>query len=384
MPKGNFENCVNHFDSIGNVGLDDVASLATDDSKRTFQLADYEQVLLRSMLAVCSLASDGGDAEAYCLQAQSKAHQLGQANPMSRESEPEASGNSVSVALAPYLHGALREATHRNYDDALRSFQLVSAIEPDFLPVAEDIARAGEGVHSRSGNGVLYVIAFVGEGPQLVESFAPTTSQSLQIASTLIRNVKVANKQEDDSDDEKIVLPTIAKAKVPQVCIPPSRIAAVGVSVAKQPGDPSTMLGATQPLTDIGRLASERLEAEMPWIIGRAIARRALKEASVATASNSIGLQGNAASIVEFAAVNAWCASEQADIRCWSLLPREFQVLRAELPVGEHAIQLASLMPTGQPISPAQNQPVSIVDGRNSFLFVFAPEDIVSVVAPSR
>ncbi|MCC9602384.1 hypothetical protein LOC67_17680 [Stieleria sp. JC731] len=360
-----------HFDTVGGVGLDDAASLATDDTKRDFQLAGYEQVLLRSMLAVTSLASGSGDASAYCLQAQTRSRDLVDV----AKSDQEA--NTLAVALAPYLHGTLREATHQNYDDALRSFQLVSAIQPSFLPAAEDIQRVGEGVHSRPGHGVLYVIAFVGVGPQLIESVAPTTTQSLQIASTLVRHASVNKK--DDEDDDTIVLPTIAEVKVPQVYVPPSPIAAVGVSLGGGP-----FLGATQPLTDVANLASERLEAEMPWIIGRAVARRAIKEASVSTASGALGLNGNAASVFQFAAVNAWAATEHADTRCWSMLPREFQVLRAELPIGEHSVDLSGLGPDGGAFSAPHRQSVEIVDGRNTYLFVFAPESIVSVVSPPR
>ncbi|MCD0462803.1 hypothetical protein [Roseiconus lacunae] len=361
------------FDTSTRVGLDDAASLAVDDTKREFQLAGYEQVLLRSMLAITALASDSGDAGAYCLQAQSLANEL------TAEAKSDSEAKTFSIALAPYLHGTLREATHQNYDDALRSFRLVSAIEPSFLPAAEDIARVGDGVHSRSGHGVVYVIAFVGAGPQLIETVAPTTTQSLQIASTLVRHVSLNENGDDESDNDTIVLPTIAEVKVPQVYVPPTQISAVGVSIGQGP-----FLGATQPLTDVARLASERLDAEMPWIIGRAVARRALKEASVSAASNMIGLNGNAASIFQFAAANAWAATENADTRCWSMLPREFQVLRAELPVGKHAIGLSPLGPTGQAFSASHQSSVEIVDGRNTYLFVFAPESIVSVVTPAR
>ncbi|OYP37989.1 hypothetical protein CGZ80_03710 [Rhodopirellula sp. MGV] len=363
-----------HFDSVGGVGLDDAASLATDDTKRDFQLAGYEQVLLRSMLALTSLASGSGDASAYCLQAQSRSRELAD------DAKSDELAGTFSVALAPYLHGTLREATHQNYDDALRSFRLVSSIQPSFLPAAEDIQRVGEGVHSRPGHGVLYVIGFVGEGPQLVESVAPTTTQSLQIASTLVRHASLNQKKKDgEEDDDTIVLPTIAEVKVPKVYVPPSSLAAIGVGI----GD-GVFLGATQPLTDVAGLATDRLDAEMPWIIGRAIARRAIKEASVSTASGAIGLNGNAASIFQFAAVNAWAATEHADTRCWSMLPREFQVLRAELPSGEHQLDLSALGGNGMPFAPPRKASVTVVDGRNTYLFVFAPETIVSVVSPPR
>lgn len=355
-----------HFDALPQTVLvDDAAALATDDTRRTFELNGYEQVLLRTLLAACSLASESGDANAYCLQAQSKQSEL------LRESDSDEPPELTSaIALAPYLHGTLREATHQNYDDALRSFRLVSSIVPDFKPAQQDITRAGSGSHSQVGHGVLYVLAFVGRGPQLVEREAPTTSAALQIASTILRSVQ---KQKEGQDDQP-VLPNIAAVKIPVVEIPPSPIAALGVSAGGQ------VLGATQTLTDVGELAIAKSEAEMPWTIARAVVRRVLKEASVTTVSNSLGLSGNAAAAFEFAAINAWSGTEHADTRCWGLLPREFQVLRAELPAGVQTIELLPLSEDGAVFAPARQHSIRIEDGRNHYVFVFAPEGIVSVV----
>ena len=356
-----------HFDAIPpTVAIEDAASLATDDNTRAFQIADHEQVLLRSMLAICSLAGDSVDAHAYCLQAQQRQAELNQVSEEKGEEQPQ----RHQIALAPYLRGTLREATHQNYDDAERAFRLVSSIQPEFAPAAEDIARVSAGVHSPVGHGVLYVFAFVGHGPRLVETVAPTTTTSLQIASTLLRTVQ---KHEEGKDDE-VVLPNIASVKVPSAEIPPSDLAAIGVSVDGQ------LLGASQTLTDIGLLAVEKVEGEMPWTIARAVARRVLKEASVTATSHSLGLSGDAATAFEFAAISAWSGVEKADTRCWSLLPREIQVLRADLPAGDHQIDLLPLATTGQTFAQPRQQLVTIEDGRNHYLIVVAPETIVSVV----
>ena len=96
--------------------------------------------------------------------------------------------------------------------------------------------------------------------------------------------------------------------------------------------------------------------------------------------ARSLGLSGDAAAAFEFAAINAWSATEKADTRCWGLLPREIQVLRAELPVGTHEIQLSPMAFTGQSFAPPQIHHVTIEDGRNHYVVVIAPEQIVSVV----
>ena len=355
-----------HFDATPQHSLDDAASLVTDDNARTFQLAGYEQVTLRSLLALCSLVSDGNDAEAYCLQAQAKHEEL------RREAEAKSDPSRAfqAVAFEPYLRGTLREATHQDYDAAERAFRLVSSMRPDFVPAGVDIQRAGSGTHSQSGNGVLYVIGFVGQGPQLVETDAPTTSASLQIAASLIKRAK----QDGEEDEDEPVLPTIASVKIPQVYVPPNAIEALGVSVD------GTLLGATQSLTDFAELARQRNEAEMPWIIGRAVARRVLKETSVEATANTLGLSGNAAAAFKFAAINAWSATEKADTRCWGLLPRDLQVLRTELPAGQHSIALQALAPDGQPILSPHGVSVTIEDGRSHYVIAIAPDDIVSVL----
>lgn len=374
-----------HFDSLStSVDVKDAVSLVTDDTSRQFRLAGYEEVLLRTLLAIGSLAGDATDAEAYCLQAQEKqqvlidqaeikAAEAGTVDGQSDASVGMPLDGYTPIAIAPYLRGAIREATYQDYDDAERAFRLVSAIRPDFLPAGHDIQRVAEGAHCRPGHGVLYVIALVGHGPRLEESVAETTTASLQIASTLVRQ-----KQQATDDERQVVLPTLASVKVPRVYVPASQTAAVGVTFQEQ------MLGATQTLTDLGQLAILRNETEMPWIIARAVARRALKESSVRATSQTLGLEGNAATAFEFAAVNAWAASEKADLRCWGLLPREIQVLRAELPLGPQRIELSPVSYQGTFVAEPIPYTVTIQDGRNSFVIVTAPETVTSVIPSQR
>lgn len=354
-----------HFDAVAAVSVKDAASMVTDDRTRDFALADYEDVMLRTLLAVCSLSSGSGDATAYLLQAQSRQEELAER----LAKADDGPRYNLQVALAPYLHGAIREASHQDYDDAERAFRLVSQIQPGFLPAAEDIARASTGTHSPKGHGVVYVVSLVGEGPQRVEEVAATTTASLQIASSILKTVR---NEADDRDEP--VLPNIASVKVPTVVVPESPVAAVGVRTALG------FLGATQTVTDVGTLAREQCDAEMPWTIARAVARRVLKESSVAAVSDSIGLSGNAASVLEFAASSVWSGAEKADTRCWSLLPREFQVLRAALPAGPQTLEFVPLGHGGQPIAAPINHSLTMENGRNHYVFVFAPGQIVSIV----
>ncbi|MFK8114219.1 MAG: hypothetical protein AB8B91_18605 [Rubripirellula sp.] len=343
----------------------EAASMVTDDTARIFRAAGYEQVMIRTMLAVCSLATDQVDAESYSLQAAMKQTEL------AREAEERGILDVAKVyqpiAFAPYLRGMLREATHHDYDDAAKAYQLVSAVRPQYAPAQADIQRASVGTHSAPGHGVLYVIACVGRGPVLQEATADTTSTALSIASTVLNAETNKEETEDGDRVDGPVLPNIAAVKVPQVVVPPSDVAAIGVRVG------GALYGATQTLTDVGELAITQQQAEMPWTIARAVVRRATKEAAVATVGDSLGLEGTAGSLFHFAAASAWSGSENADTRCWGMLPREIQVFRAELPIGEHPVEIQPLGFTGAAIAASQARTVSIHDGSNHYMVVLAP-----------
>lgn len=364
----------NRFDARPEITpLHEAASLATDDTARTFRPAGYEQVMIRAMLSVCSLAGDQVDAESYALQATTRQSEL--ARRAEQRGIQEVASVYQPIALAPYLRGMLREATHRDYDDAARAYQLVSTVRPQFKPAEADIARASRGTHSLPGHGVLYVIACVGRGPMLRESVAPTTSAALSIASAVIN--AETNEQQPDDRGQAPVLPNIAEVKVPEVFLPDCQTAAVGLRVNHK------LYGATQTLTDVGELAIRQVQAEAPWTIARAVVRRVSKEAAVAKMGDSLGLNGTAGSLFHFAAASTWSGTEHADTRCWGLLPREIQVLRTELPAGRHEIELQALGWAGEEISAPKPQSVEIIDGRNQYLIVVAAEQTLYVVPPS-
>ncbi len=350
-----------HFDRQTAIApLSEAVSLIADDTARRFRPAGYEQVMIRAMLAVCSLASDGMDAESYALQATIKQSEL--AESATQRGIANAADVYQPIAIAPYVRGMLREATHHDYDDATKAYQLVSSFQPQFAPAADDIARASGGTHSSPGHGVLYVIGCVGRGPLLESADAPTTSTALSIASSVL-NAETNQGKQGESD---LVLPNIASVKVPRVVIPPVDVAALGVRIDYQ------LYGATQTLTDVGQLATRQIEAEMPWTIARAVIRRTTKELAVTKATDTLGLTGTAGSLFHFAAASSWSGIEKADTRCWGMLPREIQVFRGELPVGTHHVALEPLDVTGAAIQQGAATTVDIVDGRNHYLIAFS------------
>jgi hypothetical protein len=370
------------FDAAPKINpLSETASVLTDDNAKFFRPAGYEEVMIRTMLALCSLAGDQIDAESYTLQAINRQTKLA-----SRANKHGLDGGNIyqPIAIAPYLRGVLREATHHDYDDASRYYQLASAVRPEFTAAVTDIARSKSGTHSRQGNGVLYVISCVGRGPILRETVAPTTTATLAIASSVLNSATNQTDNHDDdggadedghaNDEDLPALPNIASVKVPEVFIPESPVASVGIMVNGNPA------GKTETLTNVAELAIRQNTAEMPWTIARAVVRRVTKEAAVASLGDAMGLEGTAGSLFHFATASAWSGMEKADTRCWGLLPREIQVLRTELPAGPHNVQIMPLGYAGNALSNGVQESVTISNGRNQYLIVMAPSSQMHVV----
>lgn len=367
------------------------ASMVSDDNSRPFHAAGYEQVMIRTLLAVCSLARDSGDVESYLNQAVMKQNQLKRQREQRMlqvglgESAIDSAEPEPALALAPYLRGVIREASHHDYDDAQRHYRLVGAMAPQFRPAAEDLQRATVGVHSSPGHGVLYVLSLVGRGPVLEPVEAPVTSVATTIAAHLI------NLDREDNVDS---VPLHVPVKVPRVVVPSSDIQTIAVETRPlNSAEPHKVVrhGVTQPLTDVATLARHQNESEMPWTIARAVSRRIIKHTAVSATRRGLDFDGVGGTLFQLAASTAWTASEQADLRCWGLLPREIQVLRAELPVGDHQV---SLTPTGahgtvsltdqSGHSTCRSLPVLIEDARNTYVVAIAPDRFVYIVPPAR
>ena len=362
----------------GGLPVDEAISMLRDDRSREFEAAPHEQVMIRTLLCLCSLAGDASDAESYAIQAAMK-----QAD-VRRDAEEQQQRWLGSVlegtthqelAFAPYVRGVLKEATHHDYDDASRNYALVSAISPNFASAKIDHQRVTSGTHSRADHGVVYVFALVGRGPQLVPVDAPATTAASTVATALLRT--------DDTDPQKEkvwaeALAGIQSVKVPRVMVPESRIAGIGISTGAQ------SISRTEPLTDVATLAINQNEARMPLTIGRAVARRIVKEMAVNRTAKALDIDGQFGSIFRMATSAVWTGTEQADTRNWGLLPREIQVARIELPVGVHTLDFHPIDPAGIPAGSAHRIPVKVLDAENSYLILIAPDQHIFVAnAPS-
>lgn len=334
-------------------------SLITDERDMPYDAASYEDVMIRSILSIASLMSDSGDAESYAMQAQMRQLQLAQE---AEERGLEDVGEVYQpLALAPYIRGVIREATHHDYDDAARAYQLVAQWEPEFPAAQSDLLRASQGTHSRPGHGVLYVFAMVGRGPLRVADVAEATGPALLIADRLVA-----------ATTQYAIPPTLAPIPIPRLVVPHSRVASVGIQI---PGAPPAR---TVAVTDVGGFAVRQIEAEMPWTVARGVVRRVVKKAIVATTIDSVSGGNPALDLGGALLGSVWEATEKPDLRCWSLLPREIQVLRIELPAGKHRFTAAALGAATR--DGGVEAEVVIRDGTNSYVLIAAPDDRVTAL----
>jgi hypothetical protein len=351
------------FDHLEQADLGEATlSMLTDDQQLAYHGADYEKVLTRVFLALANLMHDGGDAEAYSLQINAKQNEL-----MHQAMEQQVERAEVAytpLAVGPYLRGMLREATHTNYDDARHAYAQVVSWRPAFQPGSADLQRATVGVHSQPGHGVLYLFALVDRGPVKEQAMEIPTSQALLVADRIVSHF-------GDYD----VPPTLAPIQVPRVLVPPSVVDHVQLSIGNRP------LGRTEVICDVAELAIRQEDAQFPYVMGRAIARRVLKKGAIYAVKNGMEANNSLTDLAMSAVGVVWEATEAADTRCWGLLPREIQVLRVELPAGQHRIQLRRAV-RGQLLGPDAEIDVQMVNGRNTYLLgFFTGEGILGQIA---
>lgn len=346
-----------HFDEFeGKSAAETAASYLFDDNRRSYDAEDYEKILIRAFLALSNLMHDGDDAEAYSLQLIDKQEQIIAGGADKDGNNPKA--DYQRVALAPYLRGVLREATHLDYDDAQRSYMSVVSWQPSFMAGQFDLQRIAQGAHSQRGNGVVYVFALTGRGPFKEEAVEVPSTAAMFIAGEIVSAV-----------GDQTLPPNVAPVKVPRVVGRRSHLAGIQVSASQQP------LGVTETITDVTQLAIEQYEAIYPSVIARAVARRVLKNGIVYGGKEAAGIaKGSLPGLAIDLAGLAWQATETADTRCWGLLPDRIQVLRLELPEGEHDLQLSPVNSAGIPLGRGAMQRVRVADSRNTYVLASFPD----------
>jgi hypothetical protein len=107
------------------------------------------------------------------------------------------------------------------------------------------------------------------------------------------------------------------------------------------------VLGQTSTLLDVGAVAAQQIEANMPWILARAAIRRTAKAVAAKAAQDTADHSNNDPGVGMLLGILtnlALTAGEKADTRNWTSLPARFQVARLEMPEGTHDFDLGAGM----------------------------------------
>ncbi len=331
-----------------------VLATMTDDQRIAYAGEDYEKILIRAFLALANLMGDGEDAAAYALQVTDKQQQIIQSGADEAGDNPKL--RYKRIALGAYIHGLLREETHSNYDDAERAYHSVVEWEPAFRCGVQDLERARNGHHSAPGHGVVYIFALVGRGPYKEQVEELPTSAALLIADRIVSHTA-----------SHTLPPTIAPIKAPRVALTRNAITAVEIECDGE------NRGRTETIADIGQSAVDQYAAIYPRVMARAVARRVVKKGVVYATKEAIRTDNPLVELAFDAGGVVWEATESADTRCWGLLPDKIQVLRLELPVGDHRLSLRAARAT-QALGPDSHTTVRISQGRNTYLLANFPD----------
>jgi hypothetical protein len=129
---------------------------------------------------------------------------------------------------------------------------------------------------------------------------------------------------------------------------------------------------------NIDGLARHALDQQMPLIMTRAIARAVVKYQSQKSANEQHALAGFLLTVTNL-------ATERADTRSWTTLPKEIQMTRVILPAGEQDVSIEILNAAGRPIDVIKAS-VEIQPRRRTFLtrHWIAPVPVQKQIVNSR
>lgn len=333
------------------------ASMVTDDTVRSYAGEDYEKVLIRSLLAISNLMTDGIDASAYALQVTEKQQEIADRMAEKQPDDRLRMEAYKQVALGPYIRAMIAEESPLTLDDAVRARVQVANWAPDFPDAKHDLKRAEHEVPIPPGQGVLYVFTLVGRGPVKEEVNAEATQAALLIADRIVSAVSPRG-----------LPPTLAPVPIPRIVRTRGSTEHISVTIDGR------YAGTTSTIVDVGEMAYLQNQAREPEIIGRAVARRVIKKGAIYAVKEGVNANPYSPESLALNAVGiAWEASERADLRCWGLLPDRIQVLRVTLPAGEHEIRLQTANRHG-PFGTPATQRVQIREGRNTYMLGQFPD----------
>lgn len=298
----------------------DITSSLYDEAATDYSGADYEHLLVRSMLSLADLVAGDGQAETYAFQFIEKQEEILGMTYDVEGVDYEPRQQYERVAFGHYLRGVLDE--REGGTDVEQIYGLASQYSGHGVELIEaSLQRVTEGERwAEPGHGVLHVFALAGRGPYLEEKEVDGTGEVV----TALAQIGLAVAQQSGTPLAQDRVP------VPGVVRKDATISPVSVSVDGQSH-------STESILDLNAIAEQQLEANEPMVTARAVVRRSLISAGIDEVEDRSGFSMGGVGL----GLNLGkTMRERADTRSWESLPAEIHAARIELPAGEHEITI--------------------------------------------
>lgn len=312
------------------------ATLLTSENLKDYKAEDFENVLISTYLAM-NYALMGNSEEA-----------LVEARRVNRKlylMVTEGKRKYKQNAFARYLSAILYEADG-NFNDAYIDYQNTWKLRPDFPGLGKDLWRCAWQLGMRD------------KMEEWDEAFLLTKEDHLQAQQLGPRSKKGEVIIFYENGISPVKRPNPSFASLPKFY---PRFNPVSFAEVEVNGE---VKGVTSPLESIEATAIENLDEKYGGLIVKKIAGVVAKESlayGIARKTNSplLGLLARAAFYV----------SDQADLRSWNLLPKDFQILRVTVDPGTYVVRVKP-----QGLLPLPEKRVQVGSGKKVFMnFRYTP-----------
>jgi uncharacterized protein len=361
-------------------------SFIINDATVSYAGDDYEQVLVHLYMALNYLElGQPEEARVEALQVDIKLREIGESIPESKFTED---------ALSRYLTGLIYEElgewsdamiAYRKAYEAYKKYQVNYGLAmPDMLK--HDLLRLAQrqGLKDEAGQ---YSREFGIEIQQdrkqkpeqqgelvfiLDNGLAPIKRE--EVIATWAPPPSVVKGKSKPKAPHAPPQPVLVKIALPYYESRPNNVLSARISVSGKQVD-------TQMMENIDAIARASLDARMPAItarsVARAIAKSALQESVDRAGSN--GSNDVAAQLISSLVVRvATAATERADTRSWLTLPSDIHMARLSLPAGSYDVTVDLLGANDRLIETQVFRQVSIHDSRKTYLTQHWVPDIPS------
>ncbi|HSD95655.1 MAG TPA: hypothetical protein VLB06_00795 [Sulfuricaulis sp.] len=354
-----FEAAKASMDELYGVSIREQAlSFAINDATRSYTGETYEQVLVHLYTALNYLQlGDLIDARVEALQVDERLREITQKIPESRYTED---------ALARYLTGMIYEemgersdamiSYRQSYDAYRRYSEKYGVTVPNYLK--HDLLRLSQQL------GLSQVMRQYQKEFQ-IEHWMSAEELAQKGELVFILNDGLAPIKREQA----ATLVDPASGHIVRISLPYFETRFTPVSGARvAAGDVSAPAELAE---DIGAIAVKDLEARMPAITARAVARAVVK-AQMAKAARESARQQNqnnaGAAVAALAVEIAGLVTERADTRSWLTLPSRVYLARVPLPPGTYTVKVDLLGDYGQIVATQEHANITIRQGAKTYL----------------